>query len=89
MSTPRAAAAAMASGMGPDPFTAAMPAEETWIPARSRRSASSRRRNPSAMGERQMLPVQTTRMEAIERPESSSRASPEVLSTHGEHHVGR
>src|SRR6266571_4755790 len=30
------------------------------------------------MGERQMFPVQTTRMEAIDRPESSSRARPEV-----------
>ena len=30
------------------------------------------------MGERQMLPVQTTRMDAMERPESSSRTSREV-----------
>src|SRR6266542_1047732 len=58
-SPPRAAAAATAPSVAGLPFRAWLPAEPKRSPPSSGKRPSSRQANASAVGERQMLPVQT------------------------------
>ena len=62
MSTPCSRAARIDSSIAPEPSHPAVPADVTTGAASPSRSASAARRNPSAIGERQMFPVQTTRI---------------------------
>ena len=69
------------SAIAPDPSHPAVPADDTAGAASANRRRRASRRNPSAIGERQMLPVQITRMDVMEpgHPgggESNSGTSP-------------
>ena len=70
-------AARIDSSIAPEPSQPAVPADVTTGAASPSRSTSAARRNPSAIGERQMFPVQTTRIPLMTKGASlATRARP-------------
>ena len=74
MSTPRSAAAWTDSGSPPSPPTRRCPPTRRPAPL-AEPLVERARRNPSAIGERQMFPVQTTRIEAMTKGASLAAGS--------------